>query len=42
MKCVQERTLGEIEDFVHNALINKAWGVSQKMDLEVKTGKNKL
>ena len=45
MKCVQGRTLGEIEDFAppitqwsfHIGL----GGVSQKMYLEVKTGKNK-
>ena len=39
MKCVQERTLGEIEDFVHSGLINKAWGGVTKMVLRGKNWK---
>ena len=46
MKCVQGRTLGEIEDFAppitQSTFDIGLGGVSQKMYLEVKTGKNKM
>ena len=41
MKLLPGVARGEIEDFVRTVVLSiRAWGVSQKMDLEVKTGKN--